>query len=64
MEPICLQPVKIIQPSLWDIETGQVVKKFEHNETIWGSAFQPGGDLIAMVGYDGRIILWNPFWMK
>jgi WD40 repeat protein len=46
--------------TLWDIETGQVVKKLEYNDPLWRAAFQPGGDLIAMTSDDGNVILWNP----
>jgi len=47
--------------TLWEIETGEIVKTLEHNCILWKSAFQPGGDLIALTcGDEGLIILWNP----
>lgn len=42
-------------------QTGEIVKSLECNAIPWGSAFQPGGALIALTSdEDGHIILWNP----
>ena len=45
---------------LWDLETGEISRRFEgHEATVWSLAFSPDGKLAASGSQDQRVILWD-----
>jgi WD40 repeat protein len=45
---------------LWDIATGQMLRRFSATEDrMIDAAFSPMGNMVATVGTDGNVIIWN-----
>jgi len=47
------------QVKLWDLSTGEVRYEWEHEGYVWHVAFNPAGSLVATVGSDNFLNLWN-----
>lgn len=44
---------------IWDVETGQMLKKFANKEEVWALAFSPDGRFLAVLTKMGTVDLWG-----
>jgi FOG: WD40 repeat len=47
------------RPTLWNIQTGELVAKFEGKERVFYSRFSPDGRMVATSDFDGITRVWN-----
>ena len=45
---------------IWDLASGEVKRMKGHSQSVFRTVWSPKGDLLASVGWDGLVKLWDP----
>ncbi|MDX2078493.1 MAG: WD40 repeat domain-containing protein [bacterium] len=44
---------------LWDVQTGELINRFQHDATVWHVAYSPDGQFIATGARTGIVQIWH-----